>query len=148
MPEEVFGKSLFEDFSEEEIKDLLSFSNAYKFEKDQIIFKLGDKDDSVYIIRDGEIELSAINSKNEEVAFSIVGNGTVLGEIAFFDGRERSTSAKALTALESIVITKEKFSELEKIKPELAIKTLKEFGRITAERLRLADEILVDVVQL
>ncbi len=148
MSEEVLERNLFDDFSEDEIKDLLSFSRAYKFEQGQLLFNQGDKDDSVIIINDGEIELSAINSNNEEIAFSIIGNGTVLGEIAFFDGKPRTTSAKALTELEGIVITKGDFSRLETENPALAIKTLKEFGRITAERLRVADEILVDVVKV
>jgi CRP/FNR family cyclic AMP-dependent transcriptional regulator len=146
MDETLYAKPLFEDFSEQEMAELLKFSKALKFQPGEYLFKQDDISQSIYIIFSGTVELSAINNNDEEISFPVIGNGTVLGEIAFFDGKPRTASAKAIENLESIIISQEDFSRLENNNPSLAIKILKEFGRITAERLRWADEVLVELI--
>ena len=146
MDEEINVKPLFEDFSEQEMHELLSFSRAATFGPGDYLFRQGDITQSIYIIFSGDVELSAVNNSDEEVFFPVMSNGTVLGEIAFFDGKPRTASARAVESLETIIISQEGFSRLENEKPGLAIKILREFGRITAERLRWADEILIDII--
>jgi CRP/FNR family cyclic AMP-dependent transcriptional regulator len=140
-------KALFEDFSDNEIKEVLNYTQAYKFNKGDFLFKEGENTKSLYIIFSGNVEISALNSKGERVSFPFSGNGTVLGEIAFLDGRDRTASAQALDVLEAIEITPSNFQRMEIEKPQLAIKFLKELGRIVAERLRWADEVLVEVIE-
>jgi CRP-like cAMP-binding protein len=147
MTEQLYAKPLFEDFSEEEMQELLGFSRAIKFEAGDYLFRQDDISQSIYIIFSGNVELSAINVNEEEISFPVVGNGTVLGEIAFFDGKPRTASAKALDTLETIIFTHEDFTRLEEENPKLAIRILREFGRITAERLRWADEILIEIIK-
>jgi CRP/FNR family cyclic AMP-dependent transcriptional regulator len=146
MSQEIFSKPLFEDFSEEEMQELLNFSKAARYEPGEFLFNQGDSGNSIYIIFSGEVEISLINNNNEEVSFPVIGNGTVLGEIAFFDGKERTASAKAINALEVIIIHQDEFDNLEEKNPRLAIKVLRELGRITAERLRWADELLAELI--
>lgn len=140
-------KALFEDFSDNEIKEVLNYTQAYKFNKGDFLFKEGENTKSLYIIFSGNVEISALNSKGERVSFPFSGNGTVLGEIAFLDGKDRTASAQALDILEAIEITPLNFQKMELEKPMLAIKFLKELGRIVAERLRWADEVLVEVIE-
>ncbi len=146
MSQEIFSKPLFEDFSEDEMQELLNFSKAARYESGEFLFKQGDSGNSIYIIFTGEVEISLINNNNEEVSFPVIGNGTVLGEIAFFDGKPRTASAKALNLLEVIIIHQDEFDVLENKNPRLAMKVLRELGRITAERLRWADELLAELI--
>jgi CRP-like cAMP-binding protein len=146
MSENIISKPLFENFTEEEIQDLLSVANVYKYEKDEFIFRQGDNSADIFIIFSGEVQLSVINTKNEEVIFPVASNGTILGEISFFDRKARTANIQALNDLEAIIISEENLNQLEKINPVVTIKVFKEIGRITAERLRWADTILRDLL--
>jgi CRP-like cAMP-binding protein len=140
MSYELFVKLLFEDFSENELKEVLSISKPCKFNSGDFIFKEGEDSNSLYIIFTGQVEISSKQDNEDKISFPFVMNGTVLGEIAFFDGKPRTASARAFDEIDAMQITREAFSKLEIKNPPLAIKILKEIGRITAERLRWADE--------
>jgi CRP/FNR family cyclic AMP-dependent transcriptional regulator len=137
---------LFEDFSNEEIKDLLSVSRVLKFGAGDFIFRQGDPGNEIYIIFSGEVELSVINKKNEELIFPVASNGTILGEISFFDGKFRTATIKTLNDLEAIIFSAESLTNLETKNPRTTIKFLKEIGRVMTERLRWADTLFIDLI--
>lgn len=140
MAYDLFIELLFEDFSQTELKELLSFSQKTKYMSGDYLFKEGDISDSIYIIFTGRIEISSETEHHDKINFPTVLNGTVLGEVAFFDGKPRTASARAIDNIEAMVITHKSFAQMEDINPKLAIKFLKEVAKITAERLRWADQ--------
>lgn len=146
MPYDLFIKLLFEDLSENELKELLSYSHKIKFSSGDYIFKEGDESDSLYIIFTGKIELTTKTHYNDKIDLPIVLNGTVLGEVAFFDGKPRTASARAIDNIEAMKFTHSDFEKMENQSPKLAIKFLKEIAKISAERLRWADEIVKDLI--
>ena len=139
MAYDLFINLLFEDFSEQELKDLLSISKKYKYMSGDYLFREGDISDSMYIIFTGRVEISTKAEGNDKINFPTVVNGTVLGEMAFFDGKPRSASVRAIDNIEAMVITHDALEKFENDNPKLAIKFLKEIAKITAERLRWAD---------
>ena len=145
MAYDLFIELLFEDFSEEELSDLLHIAKKTQYMSGDYLFKEGDESDSIYIIFTGRIEISSEMDNHERINFPTVLNGTVLGEIAFFDGKPRSASARAIDNINAMVITHNIFKEFENENPKLAIKFLKEIGKITAERLRWADQKVKDL---
>ncbi len=145
MSHELLVELLFEDFSESELQELLSISEPKKFLSGDFLFKEGDNSDSIYIIFSGRVEISTQKKDHDKISFPTVVNGTVLGEIAFFDGKPRTASVRAIDNLQVIIITKSSFDELEKNHTKLAIKLLKDILRVTAERLRWADNRLIDL---
>jgi CRP-like cAMP-binding protein len=146
MPEMFNSGPLFENFSEAEIKDLLTASVVHEYDAGDFIFRQGDPGSDIYIIFSGEVELSLINKNNAEVIFPVASNGTILGEISFFDGKSRSASVKILNPLQAIIISHESLLRLEEINPRVTIKVLKEIGRVTADRLRWADMMLREII--
>ncbi|MBC7474296.1 MAG: cyclic nucleotide-binding domain-containing protein [Candidatus Sericytochromatia bacterium] len=145
MSHELLVELLFEDFSESELQELLSISEPKKFLSGDFLFKEGDNSDSIYIIFSGRVEISTQKKDHDKISFPTVVNGTVLGEIAFFDGKPRTASVRAIDNLQAIIISKSSFDELEKNHTKLAIKLLKDILRVTAERLRWADKKLIDL---
>lgn len=146
MAYDLFIELLFEDFSEEELKDLLHIAKKTRYMSGDYLFKEGDRSDSIYIIFTGRIEISSEIDNHEKINFPTVLNGTVLGEIAFFDGKPRTASVRAIDNIEAMVITHKAFEVFEIDNPKLAIKFLKEIGKITAERLRWADQKVKDLL--
>lgn len=141
------SKPLFEDFSDDDIKEILNYSVKTSYAEGDYLFNKGDLGLDIYIIFSGSVELIGINSEQNEVVINTIGDGTVLGEIAFFDKKERTVSAKAITPLETIILKYESFEKLEENNPQLALKILKELGRIVSDRLRDANEIILDFIK-
>jgi CRP-like cAMP-binding protein len=139
MSYDLYVKVLFENFSEDELRKLLSISKQCKFQSGDYLFREGDESYSMYIIFTGNVEISSSGFKDKITFQDFSKNGTVLGEVAFFDGKPRTASVRAIDNIVAMQITKDEFSKIEKEDPGLAIKFLKEIGKITAERLRSAD---------
>lgn len=146
MAYDLFIELLFEDFSEDDLKELLLYSKKIKFSSGDYIFKEGDVSDSLYIIFTGRIELTTKTENKDKINLPVVLNGTVLGEIAFFDGKPRTASARAIDNIESMMFTHDSFEKMENENPKIAIKFLKEIAKITAERLRWADEKVKELI--
>ena len=67
---------------------------------------------------------------------ALVGAGSVLGELAFFDGGPRSAGAWAVNDCEVAAMTPDQFIAFEQSSPSLARELLFALGRILAIRLR------------
>ncbi len=65
-----------------------------KIEKGRYLFRENDVSDAMFVIKSGKIAI--VKSKgNSEIVLAELGPGQMLGEMAFFDNRPRSASAKA-----------------------------------------------------
>jgi len=71
----------------------------------QTIFRQGEKSTDLYFIRSGKIELSVRDKDGNEAIIATLGEKSVLGTMAFLEGEPRSATAKAITEVQSIVIT-------------------------------------------
>ena len=109
------------------------------FKANEIIFSEGDFPDNMYIVRNGQI--SIFNSKNGiDNQLAVVGPGELIGELAMFDKKPRSASAKALSDCSVVILP---YTQLEK-----QMETLPEWVKILmkamGEKLRIANQKLID----
>ncbi len=79
--------------------------------ENEIVFKLGDPADCMYIVRKGKLKVY-FTKGTEEVQLALLVDGAIVGEMAFFDNKPRSASVKALAPTEVTVITKADFDKL------------------------------------
>jgi CRP/FNR family transcriptional regulator, cyclic AMP receptor protein len=105
----------------------------------ELLFSEGDIPDNMYIVRKGQI--SIFNSKNGiENQLAIVGPGELIGELALFDKKQRSASAKALSDASVVILP---YAQLER-----QMDTLPDWVKITmktmAEKLRVTNQKLLD----
>ena len=75
-----------------------------------ILFRDGDPPDSVYLIKEGEIEISKGEGDKKKV-LAILKEGDFLGEMAVIDGRPRSATAKAITETRLITLDTAEFKK-------------------------------------
>ena len=68
----------------------------------EILFSDGDPPDSVYLIKEGEIEISKGEGTKKRV-LAILKEGDFLGEMAVIDGKPRSATAMAIK--ETLLLT-------------------------------------------
>ena len=106
--------------------------------KDQVLFHEGDKSDGMYIIRRGELVVY-LEKGGSEVRLATLGPGAMLGEMALFDNKPRSASARAVSEAEITQISNDDFAKLMKQIPKWFVglmTTLSTRLRETNERLQ------------
>lgn len=62
----------------------------------QYLFREGDPSDACYVVKSGRIAITKTKG-NAEIELAELKNGQMFGEMAFFDGKPRSASAKVKT---------------------------------------------------
>jgi hypothetical protein len=72
---------------------------------------------------------------------SVLGKGSILGEIAFLDGRPRTADATAVTDCELFVIERRDFLPLMREEPEIALKMIE----LLCARLRRSTELAIPI---
>jgi len=113
------------------MQKLLCFSaERLNYDSGQVMFNAGDSADAAYIIIDGTVEIS-VPTPSGPIVVNTLSRNEILGEIAIFGEVPRTATAKALTKLETLKISKELFIKVIRENPDAAIELI----RILASRL-------------
>lgn len=87
-----------------------------QFSAGQRIFTEGEPGSVMFIVRDGEVEISS-----EGMPLSTLWGGDVFGEMSMIDGSTRSATATAKSAVKAVAIDRSQFVELVREEPEFAM---------------------------
>ena len=98
----------------------------------------------MFIIESGRIDI--IIEPNEQIQNSIrlrsMTTGAFIGEAALFEHGHRSASAITLTPVEVLVITTEKFKEMDSKYPELSALIFRTLSKTLLERLSNTNKLV------
>ena len=128
---------LLPKWSDEDWKQLFRFTSIRIVRAGDALIRHGEPDRTLYLVLHGELEV--IVHSGDELSMgrvAQVGPGSVLGEIAFFDGGPRSAGAWAVDDSEVAAMTPDQYTAFEQSSPALARELLFALGRILAIRLR------------
>jgi CRP-like cAMP-binding protein len=104
----------------------------------EILFRSGERADSMYIVRRGSLKVYFLKG-NEEVQLALLNDGSIVGEMAFFDQKPRSAHVKALTQTEITEITRADFDKLLTQIPKWLVTMLQSLsGRLRTTNEKLA----------
>ena len=106
------------------------------------LVQAGELDRALYLLTEGTV---GVRLPRDEGAFKTIDAPSVLGELAFFDGRPRSATLDAVTDVEVVRLDTAAFDSLLEHEPELAHAMLRDLARILALRLRMASEVIADL---
>ena len=95
------------------------------FDTGKIIYSQGDSPDYLYYLKKGRVKIFITSENGSEKTLSVITKGAVFGEAAFFDGRERMSSAKAITRSELILISKNILTDIIRRRPQTALELLR-----------------------
>jgi CRP-like cAMP-binding protein len=128
--------SFLDGLSEADWKKILSVVETRQFRAGEELVKIGETDDSFYIISSGSVETLIPDGKGQWRALSVIPEGSIFGEIAFFDHGPRSATIRAVENGTAIRVTRQNFDHLTAWEPALARTILLELGKILSFRLR------------
>jgi CRP-like cAMP-binding protein len=107
------------------MQKLLCFSSErLTYDIGQVMFNAGDAADAAYIVIEGSVEIS-VPTPSGPIVVNTLGRNELIGEIAIFGEVPRTATAKALTRLETLKISKELFIKVIRENPDAAIELIK-----------------------
>lgn len=130
---------LFSGMEPTKLKLLAYTSDVVTYRAGQVLFRRGDPGDAAYVIIEGGAEVS-IATESGDIPVAQLRDGDFVGEIAILCDTPRTATVTASSDLKALRIRKERFFELLRQFPELAI----ELTRLLAERLTRTTAELVE----
>ena len=82
------------------------------FEADEVVFREGDRGDWLYVVLDGEVEISRRVPGGGEALITRLGRGECFGEIALVSDRPRSATARSVTPVNLLAVDRDAFQAL------------------------------------
>jgi cAMP-dependent protein kinase regulator len=112
---------LFADLSEEEFQQVVARIKSLQIGQERLICREGEKGDSIFVIGQGKVGIYKYNIKEKkEILLNVLEDGDFFGEFSYFSRQRRNASAKALTDVSLLEITRDDFEEIQKIYPRIA----------------------------
>ena len=113
------------------MQKLLCFSaERLTYDAGQVMFNAGDSADAAYVVIDGTVEIS-VPTPAGPIVINTMGKNELLGEIAIVGDVPRTATAKAVSKVETLKISKELFVKIIRENPDAAVELI----RILAARL-------------
>lgn len=127
--------------SEADRRDLASSGRVRSYASGDVIFREGDRGDSLHIVIEGSVRIAVLSSAGAEAAVALLGPGEFVGDLALLDGLPRSASAIASQATKTLVVTRSAFLRWLTERPPAALALLETLSL----RVRRTDEALADL---
>jgi serine/threonine protein kinase len=128
--------TLFYDFSDEELREIISISSDRKYPAHDTIIEEGATDATLYLICQGDVSVrQKWNESTKEV--KKLGPGECFGEMTFVSKRPRFASIVARTDTRVIAINETRLVDL---KRKVAAKLHRALASIISEKLRISDK--------
>lgn len=129
---------MFELLNEDDRQALAEVIDELMVSSGHTLFQAGDPGDSLFIVREGAIELFIKDTAGQKIVLTVAENGDMFGELAMLDFGPRTATAVALMESQVLVLDRDDLMLLFQRKPEAALHMLAGLSSLT----RKADELL------
>lgn len=127
-------------FSSDEVQLIRNVGRVRLWKQGVVLFLKGDPPDSVVLIEEGLVKITADADNGYTSLLAIRGPGELIGEMACLDGHARSATVTAMHTVRGVAVTSERFLTLLEERGSLALSVIRS---ITA-RLRASDGLRAD----
>ncbi len=132
---------LFENFSMDEIRQVVGKCELVTHRKSDVIFSQGDAADAVFVVVSGEIEIVLPGLPDAETSVAVLQPGGVFGESTFFSESPHTMSARCGSDSATLLaLGRISCDELLQSGSAAALKLLHNSARILAGRLQETDQ--------
>jgi CRP/FNR family transcriptional regulator, cyclic AMP receptor protein len=132
------GHALFGKLGPDDIDALLLRARSEHYPAGRLIFAKGSPGRSMMAVLDGRVRISTTSPNGREIVLAILDAGEIFGEMALFEGGERTADAIAMSDCDLLVVDQRDFIPFLKSRSDLCI----EFLRLLSQRLRRTDELV------
>ena len=128
---------LFESLTPEDLDALAKRVEEADFDASDVIFKQGDKGESLFLIDEGAVEISYGEGRTR-IVLSTLFPGQYFGELSLFDGAPRSATATAIKRSRLMRLDRDDLVDFVNKNPAAAMRIIAEMS----ERLRQTNELM------
>jgi CRP-like cAMP-binding protein len=129
---------LFADLSEEDLEQLHRMAETVSIPAGQLVFREGDSGDSLYVVLDGELEVTK-RQGSQDVLLALYKPTQFFGEMALLEQAPRSASVRTLRESRLLVVSQAAFQRLLSCSPSASLKML----HTVTSRLRSTESMLI-----
>lgn len=129
---------LFKGLSVPDLNTLARTVSLHKYEAGQVIFKQGDIGTTMYIVMKGHVNIFMPGEASRLISLKDLTQGEYFGELALVDDKPRSASARAVTDVDLLELTRDMLLTYIGLQPRAALAIL----HTMSERLRETNILL------
>lgn len=130
----VRNKSLFSDFSEEDVHNLDHVKSCNYYKKNQGLFIEGSIPRGVYCLNKGKVKVFALGDEGKEQIIHIASEGEIIGFRSMFSGEPYRVSATTLEDANICFIHKDNFLNMIETNPSLRNGVMRELSKELGDR--------------
>lgn len=145
MTARIRSHSFFTDFPKPFLPKLASCAMPMEFEKDQVIFEVGDLANRFYLIESGKILLEAEGPEGQTVTLQTLGPGHVLGWSWLFPPHYWRFRAQTVEPTRVLFLYGTRLRDLAEEDPAFGYALMKRVSQVVIERLQDARKRLVEL---
>jgi CRP/FNR family cyclic AMP-dependent transcriptional regulator len=132
------GVPFFQYLEDHEREILARQIDDVKIPAGELVFEVDDPGGTMYVIRQGSVEVFFKDDTGERIVLETPGPGEVFGELSFLDGGARSASVVVVEDLEALAVDRDDLNQLLRIHPDAGLDIIAAMGH----RLRRTVELL------
>jgi hypothetical protein len=125
---------LFADLSPDELKQVALVTSELSFSQSEILARQGEAGDEMYVILEGEIEVSVEGTAGKREVLARRGPGEVVGEMSIISREPRMASLIAASDLRILRIAQKEFEGILRERPQTGLAVM----RVLIKRLKEA----------
>ena len=137
--------------SEAEALTVVGFMRPRRFKRGTTIIRQGEATDTGYmvLVLEGEITVETLIARRvNPVTVTVLGPGSLIGEMGLLDGEPRSASCTAVNTVRCAILTRDALNQLLNDDPRTAAKLMMAISLRIAERMRESADKLKLYAQL
>jgi len=137
--------------SPDEARTVVTYMRPHRVAEGVTFIREGDTQDTGFmmLVLHGEVTVeSIVVSRTQPITVTVLGPGSLIGEMGLLDGEPRSASCTAMSALRCAILTRDALSQLLRDDPQTAAKLMMAISLRIAERMRDSAEKLKMYAQL
>ena len=130
---------IFENLSTADHDTLVGLWHKRELAVDEVLFRVGDKGDAMYVIQSGVIDIRVpLQGPKKEMTVSVLHEGEFFGELSIIDGLPRTATAIAAEDAQLLEMKRNEFIKFLLDRPGVAISMVSVIGK----RLRDTNELV------
>ena len=137
--------------SHEEARKVVSYMRPHRIAEGMTFIREGDTEYTHFmlLVLDGQVTVETIVvSRTQPITVTVLGPGSLIGEMGLLDGEPRSASCTAMSDLRCAILTRKALQQLLADDPQTAAKLMVAISLRIAERMRECQEKLKLYAQL
>lgn len=138
---------LLEGLTDGELREVLGACQLQRYAADESVFEEAQEEQRLYLLTEGRVSIQLPGLSLEDPVVLEAGPGDVFGESSFFCRAPHATRAVALTSVQVLVLSREKFDELLQGRSLAASKLAVNAAGILGQRLHGTDAWVRDLMQ-